>query len=94
MRRTQISLEPGQYHRLADEARRAGVSRSALIRRLLAEHFGEQPVVASADSLDSIVGIGTGTGDAVGRDHDAYLYPRHGSARKARRRSERLGSES
>lgn len=94
MRRTQISLEGAQYRRLADEARRAGVSMSALIRRLLAEHFGEQSGPPSRDALESIVGIGTGTGEAVGRDHDAYLYAPHRSSGKARRLQERRGSQS
>ena len=94
MRRTQISLEGAQYRRLVDEARKAGVSMSALIRRLLAEHFDEQPGAPSEDALESIVGIGRGTGEAVGRDHDAYLYARHGSAWQTRRTQEMRGSQS
>ncbi len=73
MHRTQISLEQEQYHRLGIEARRRGISMSALIRNLVNEHF----IAASGpaqDPLEAVTGIGSGTGDPVGREHNRYLY--------------------
>jgi hypothetical protein len=73
MHRTQISLEPEQYHQLGEEARRRGISLAALIRGLIDEHLGrKQP--PEEDPLDGLVGIGEGTGEPVGREHDRYLY--------------------
>lgn len=73
MHRTQISLESEQYHRLGEEAQRRGLSLSALIRSLIDEHFGKQGTIEQ-DPLDAIVGIGRGNGEAVGREHNRYLY--------------------
>jgi hypothetical protein len=73
MHRTQISLEPEQYRRLGDEARSRGTSLAALIRSLIDEHLGRsQP--PEGDPLEGLVGIGEGTGEAVGREHDRHLY--------------------
>ncbi len=73
MHRTQISLEHEQYRLLGIEARRRGISLSALIRSLVDEYFnaGSGPV---QDPLEAVTGIGTGTGDPVGREHNRYLY--------------------
>ena len=73
MHRTQISLEQEQYRLLGIEARRLGISLSALIRSLVDEYFqaGGAPV---QDPLDAVTGIGSGTGDPVGREHNRYLY--------------------
>jgi len=73
MHRTQISLEPEQYRRLGDEARRRGISLAALIRGLIDEHLdrGQPP---TDDPLDALIGIGEGSGEPVGRDHDRHLY--------------------
>ncbi len=75
MYRSQISLEPERRRRLGEEARRAGISMSALIRRLVDTYFSGSPSAAD-DPLESIVGIGSGTGEPVGRAHDRYLYNR------------------
>jgi hypothetical protein len=73
MHRTQISLEPEQYRRLGEEARRQGISLSALIRRLVDQHFsGQEP--PEQDPLEAITGIGNGSGDPVGREHNRHLY--------------------
>ncbi len=73
MHRTQILLEQEQHRLLAVAARRKGVSISALVRELVNTHFqGDNDI--QVDSLESIIGIGFGTGEAVGRDHDRYLY--------------------
>ena len=73
MHRTQISLEPAQYRLLGDEARRRGLSLAAVIRGLIDQHLdrGEPP---TEDPLDSLVGIGNGGGDPIGREHNHYLY--------------------
>ncbi len=46
---------------------------SALIRNLVNEHFSAAngPV---QDPLEAVTGIGSGTGDPVGREHNRYLY--------------------
>ena len=73
MHRTQILLEEEQYRLLGIEARKKGISVSALVRKLVNRHFqgGRQP---QPDPLDSIIGMGSGSGEAVGRDHNRYLY--------------------
>ncbi len=73
MRRTQISLENEQYLLLGAEARRKGISVAALIRQLVDEHFRGANELA-ADPLESVKGIGAGTGEPVGREHNRYLY--------------------
>jgi metal-responsive CopG/Arc/MetJ family transcriptional regulator len=72
MHRTQISLEEAQYERLAQEARRLRISLSELIRRLVSRYLDQQP--APEKALDQIAGIATGTGEAVGREHNRFLY--------------------
>lgn len=73
MHRTQISLEPEQYRRLGDEARRRGISLAALIRDLIDNHLGRSRE-SEDDPLEGLVGIAEGTGEAVGREHDRHLY--------------------
>lgn len=73
MSRTQISLDPEQYRRLGDEARRLGISASALIHRLVDDYLGA-PAADSADPLDDITGIAHGGGESVGREHNRWLY--------------------
>jgi hypothetical protein len=72
MHRTQISLEQDQYEKLLSESQRLGISLSEAIRRLIDAHFEGQPTETSP--LDTITGIGVGSGDAVGREHNRYLY--------------------
>lgn len=73
MHRTQISLEPEQYRRLGDEARQRGISLAALIRGLVDEHLGRNQQPAE-DPLEGLIGIGEGTGEPVGREHNRHLY--------------------
>ena len=77
MHRTQISLEPEQYRRLGDEARRRGVSLAALIRSLIDEHLGRDTAPVP-DPLDELFGIGRGDGEAIGREHNRFLYSARG----------------
>ena len=73
MHRTQISLEHEQYRLLGIEARRQGISLSALIRRLVDGYFKSRTDLKQ-DPLEAVTGIGSGTGDPVGREHNRYLY--------------------
>ena len=73
MHRTQISLEHEQYRLLGIEAKRQGISLSALIRRLVDGYFKAR-MEPKQDPLEAVMGIGSGTGDPVGREHDHYLY--------------------
>ena len=57
------------------EARRKGISLSALIRSLVDDHFGSE-TQPEQDPLEAVIGIGSGTGGAVGREHNRYLYGR------------------
>ena len=75
MHRTQISLEHEQYQLLGAEARRRGTSLSALIRSLVAEHFASDKA-PEQNPLEAVIGIGSGTGESVGREHNRYLYGR------------------
>ncbi|MCY4016198.1 MAG: hypothetical protein OXF43_01540 [Gammaproteobacteria bacterium] len=69
----QILLEQEQYRLLGIEARRKGISMSALVRTLVDTHFRSRNEHRE-DPLESIIGIGSGTGEAVGRDHNRHLY--------------------
>ena len=73
MHRTQILLEQKQYQLLHAEARRKGISLSALIRHLVDERFAGAREPAP-DPLKAITGIGSGSGEPAGREHNRYLY--------------------
>jgi Ribbon-helix-helix domain len=77
MHRTQISLEREQYQLLVREARRRGISLSALLRELVVARY-QRPKGprAQSDPLAKITGLGEGTGEAVGRSHNKLLYGR------------------
>lgn len=72
MRRTQISLEEKQYVFLTQESRRLGISLSELIRQFITEHL--QQCRPSEDPLDKLSGMAEGPGEAIGREHDRFLY--------------------
>jgi len=73
MYRTQISLDPEQHRRLGEEARRLGISASALIRRLVTEYLAT-PDPDDEDPLAAITGIAHGGGEPIGREHNRFLY--------------------
>lgn len=53
MKRLQIYIEAEMDEALALEAARDGVSKAAVIRRLVADHMGQR---GGADSVDELVG--------------------------------------
>lgn len=78
MHRTQISLEDEQYQALLRESRQRRLSLSAIIRELVRDRL----VVKSArkNPLDGLAGIGEGTGEPVGKDHNRFLYGKSNKA--------------
>jgi Ribbon-helix-helix protein, copG family. len=82
MHRTQISLEDEQYELLVRESRRRGISLSAVIRELIRKEL--QTPDTDRDLLHSLAGIAEGTGEAVGRNHDRFLFQRNGKPRAKR----------
>jgi len=72
--RTQISLEDWQYNMLLEMSRKTKKSLSSIIRDLLAEKFSKLPSDKKQDPLFELVGIGSGDGSPVAREHDRYLY--------------------
>jgi len=72
--RTQISLEDWQYQTLLELSRKTKKSLSALIRDLLSDKLTPQPADKKTDPLTQLMGIGSGDGSPVAREHDKYLY--------------------
>jgi len=71
--RTQISLEDWQYQMLLDISKRTKKSLSAIIRDLISEKLTIK-VNKKADSVAELIGIGSGDGSPIAREHDKYLY--------------------
>jgi ribbon-helix-helix CopG family protein len=78
MHRTQISLEKEQYELLTREARRRGVSLAALLRELVRARYPRRKSSARSqvEALEKMTALGAGSGDAVGRKHNQFLYDR------------------
>lgn len=72
MHRTQISLSEEQYEALRRESRKQGISLSALIRKLIAEHLMDHD--DQRDPLSTLAGIAEGSGEPIGREHNRFLY--------------------
>ena len=72
--RTQISLEEWQYDMLIEISGKTKKSLSSIIRDLLAEKFTKQAADKTGDPLFTLIGIGSGDGTPVAREHDRYLY--------------------
>lgn len=72
--RTQISIEDWQYQILLEMSKKEKKSLSAIIREFLSEKFSKQIVKTKEDSVWSIIGIGSGDGSPVAREHDRFLY--------------------
>ena len=71
MHHAQIAFEQPEYEFLLAEARRLGTDVAALVRGYVAEKMAPP---AEDDPLEGILGIGVGTGEDVGRNHDLYIY--------------------
>ncbi|MFQ5456197.1 MAG: hypothetical protein ACE5EA_08355 [Nitrospirota bacterium] len=73
--RTQVSIEDWQYHLLIDISRKTKKSLSCVIRELITEKFSNYITAdIKKDPLFDIIGIGSGDGFPVGREHDKLLY--------------------
>jgi len=87
LHRTQISLTKRQYQYLRRLAAQTGRSMSSIIRELVDRSMAiqaRQPL--EPDPFFDIIGMVTGDGTSVGREHDQYLFatlqqkkPRHKS---------------
>lgn len=76
----QVFIDEGLYERLRLAAKRRAISRSDLVRRLLAEGLAREAPV-EADPAMGIIGIGeSGLGDLAAR-HDDYLVETYRSRR-------------
>jgi len=79
MDRTKISLAAEQHRRLGDEAQRRGISFATLLHglideHLIDEHLGDEDQSLAEEGLDDLIGIGEGSGNAIGRHHNRHLY--------------------
>jgi hypothetical protein len=78
MDRTPISLDAERHRRLGEEAQRRGISFASLLHGLIDEQLSadeqEQEQPLAADPLAALIGIGEGTGKAIGRHHNRHLY--------------------
>ena len=74
MRQTNISLEEWQYQRLKELAEKEGKSISQIFRELIDEKLELREGEIEKDPIFEIIGMGTGEGSAVAREHDKILY--------------------
>jgi len=74
--RTQVSLERWQYQMLLDLSRTTRKSLSAIVRDLVEEKLTKTVSSRKKDSLHGILGLSSGDGASVAREHDDYLYGR------------------
>jgi len=74
--RTQISLEKWQYQMLLELSRTTRRSLSAIVRDLIGEKLSKPVSSRKKDPLYGIVGISSGDGASVAREHDDHLYGR------------------
>jgi len=72
--RTQISLEPWQYEILMEQSRKTRKSLARIIRELIAEKFAGDKLDREKDPIMGIIGIGSGDGAPIARNHDGVLY--------------------
>lgn len=72
MHRTRIYLEKWQYQMLLELSRTTRKSLSAIVRELVEEKLTKPVSPRKKDSLYGIVGISSGDGASVAREHDDY----------------------
>ena len=73
-RRTQISLETWQYEALMEISRKTGKSLAGIMRDLITEKFAGDKIDKQHDPIMDIIGMGSGDGAPVARNHDGILY--------------------
>ena len=76
MKRVQMILEDWQHQWLADEAKRQGVSMSALLRELISQGIeARQTQSLEDDPLWSIIGMAAGPNDGITSENlDRIIY--------------------
>ncbi|NOX63071.1 MAG: hypothetical protein GXP42_14180 [Chloroflexi bacterium] len=76
MKRMQLILETWQHEWLAQEAKKSGVSMSALVRQMLTEGIERrQNEGLDEDPLWGVIGLGEGPEDGVTSENlDEFLY--------------------
>jgi len=85
--RTQISLEGWQYQVLLEVAKREKKTLSQVVREVLSEKFFSKWVQrVDEDPIWGIIGIGSGDGSPVAREHDKYLDHLEGKRRKRKKK--------
>ena len=72
--RTQISLETWQYEALMEISRKTGKSLAGIMRDLITERFAGDKIDKQNDPIMDIIGMGSGDGAPVARNHDDILY--------------------
>jgi hypothetical protein len=72
--RTQISLEVWQYEALLEVSRKTRKSLAGIMRDLIAEKFAADKIEKEKDPIMGIIGLGSGDGEAIARNHDKTLY--------------------
>jgi hypothetical protein len=77
MQRTEILLEDSQYQCLLKEAKRLKISLAELLSKVVEGYLTKNMPPDSEDPLEKLVGIGRGTGEAIGRQHNRWLYGEH-----------------
>jgi len=72
--RTQISLEVWQYEALMEVSRKTRKSLAGILRDLIAEKFAGDKIEKEKDPIMDIIGLGSGDGKVIARNHDKILY--------------------
>ena len=72
--RTQISLEVWQYEALMEVSRKTRKSLAGILRDLIAEKFAGDKIEKEKDPIMGIIGLGSGDGKVIARNHDKILY--------------------
>lgn len=72
--RTQISLEAWQYEALMEVSRKTRKSLASIMRDLISEKFSGDKIDKQNDPIMDIIGMGSGDGAPVARNHDGILY--------------------
>jgi len=74
MKQTNISLEEKQYQRVKDLAEREGKNISQIIRELIDKRLQPEVEDIKNDTIFEVIGMGSGEGKSIAKDHDKLLY--------------------